>query len=208
MYRRIDKGMKKTIATIAVAVLSFALLAGCGSKTVDPPVKSPDTTSPTTTAAPDPLQEDRVAVAKAVTVFFVNLATESLAFEKINQEPTLKAMDKAFPKTLAAVDLSSFESKTNAYATVSAEGMLLTFLASESPKTSVSDPITVKDVSTIKVTGDKAAFKVTIVPIYKDMRAEDVTFNKVNGKWLLDGKKYTDAYFNDQGFDLSTFPIK
>lgn len=195
--------MKKIIATVAVTALSFALLAGCGSKTVDP--KSAVASTPTTAAPVDTAQEDREAVAKAASDFYVTLAAESLAFEKSKQQPTLKAMDKAFPKTLAAIDVSSFKAKANAYATVSAEGMLLTGLAAQSPKVSVNDPITTKDVSTIKVTGDKAAFKITIVPVYEALRAEDVTFNKVNGTWLLDGKKYTDAYFNDAGFDLSTF---
>ena len=185
--------MKKTIATIAVAVLSFALLAGCGSK-ADPPAKSPDT---------DTSQKDRAAVAKAASNLFVTLSAESLAFEKSKQPMTFETFDKAFPKSLAAIDLSSFETKTHAYEAVSADGFFLTFLAAQSPEVSVSDLVTIKDFSTIKVTGDKAVFNQDIVPVFKDMGVEDVTFNRVNGTWLLDGKKYTDAYFKVVGLDLS-----
>ena len=185
--------MKKTIATIAVAVLSFALLAGCGSKT-DMPVKSPTA---------DTSQEDRAAVSKAASDLFVTLAAESLAFEKSKQPMTFETFDKAFPKTLAAIDLSSFKTQTHAYETVSTEGLLLTFIAAKSPKVSVRDFVTINDVSKIKVTGNTAVFNQTTVPAYKDLHDENVTFNKVNGTWLLDGAKYTDAYFKVIGIDLS-----
>ena len=199
MYRRIDKGMKKTIATIAVAVLSFAMLAGCGSKTVEPPVKSPDTTSPTTTA-PDTSQEDREAVAKAATDFLVNLATGIVAFEKTKQPPSYAIIDKTFPKSIAAVDLTSFDTKEHAYLAVYIDGSHAAFAASESPKVSVNDLYTIKDVSKIKVTGDKATFKSTAITSMKTIEpVEDFTFNRVNGTWLLDGVKYTDAYFKERG---------
>ena len=189
--------MKKTIATIAVTVLSFVFLAGCGSNT-DPSVKSPAT---------DTSQKDRAAVAKAATNLFVNLTAESQAFEQSKQPTTFETFDKAFPKTLAAVDLSSFETKIHAYEAVSADGLLLTLLAAQSPEVSVSNLVTIKDFSKIKVTGDTAVFNQDIVPVFKDMGVEDVTFNRVNGTWLLDGKKYTDAYFKVVGLDLndSTF---
>ena len=153
--------MKKTIATIAVAALSFALLAGCGSKTVDPPAKSPDTTSPSTPPTTDPVtpHEDRVAVAKAATDFFVTLVAESLAFVKTEQPPSYAVLDKTSPKSLAAVDLTSFDTKEHAYFAVMLYGSLFAFIASESPKTNVSDLYTIKDISTIKTTGDKATFK-------------------------------------------------
>ena len=190
--------MKKTIATIAVAVLSFALLAGCGSKT-DPPVKSPTA---------DTSQEDRAAVSKIATDLYVNLAAESLAFEKSRQPMTFKTFDKAFPKTLAAINLSSFKTQTHAYETVSTEGLFLTFMAAKSPKVSVRDLVTIKDVSKIKVTGNTAVLNQTTIPAYKDLHDENVTFNKVNGKWLLDGQKYTDAYFKVIGLDLNNSTFK
>ena len=192
--------MKKTIATIAVAVLSFALLAGCGSK-ADPPVKSLNTTSPAT-----PPEDDEI-VAKAVSDFYVNLTAESLAFENSRPMATFETFDKAFPKTLAAIDLSSFETKTHAYEAVSEDGLFLTYMAARSPKVSVRDLVTIKDVSKIKVTGDKATFKMTIIPVYKDVD-DDVAFNKVDGKWLLDGKRYTDAYFKVMGIDLKDSAFK
>ena len=207
MYRRIDKGMKKTIATIAVAVLSFALLAGCGSKTVEPLAKSPDTTSPATTA-PDTSQEDREAVAKAATVFFVTLSAESKAFEKTKKKISYAAIDEAFPKSFAVYDSSTFDTKEHTYFAVYMDGSLAAFTASESPKTNVSDLYTVKDVSKITITGDKATFKSTAVAGMKTVEpVEDFTFNKVNGKWLLDGGKYTDAYFKSLGVPAS-FTLK
>ena len=199
--------MKKTIAIIAVAVLSFALLAGCGSKTVEPPVKSPDATTPTTTAPVTP-QDDREAVAKAVTDLYVNLATESLTFDKAKQSPSYAIIDKMFPKSLSAVDLTSFDTKQHAYFAVMLYGSLVAFIASESPKTNVSDLYTIKDISTIKTTGDKATFKSTSLTGMKIIEpVEEITFNKVNGKWFLDGAKYTDAYFKKLGVPAD-FTIK
>ena len=193
--------MKKTIAVTAVAVLSFALLAGCGSK-ADPPEKSPDTTSPTTTAPVTP-QDDRESVAKAATDLFATLSAESLAFEKSQKLSTSTTFDKAFSKTIAVIDLTSFKTQKHAYAAIYIEGDFANFMASKSPKTSVSDPFTIKDVRDIKVTGDKATFKQTIIPAYKDVGDEYVTFNKVNDKWLLDGAKYTDAFFELMTFDIN-----
>ena len=207
MYRRIDKGMKKTIATIAVAVLSFAMLAGCGSKTVEPPAKSPDTTSPTTTAPVTP-QDDSEAVAKAATDFFVTLAAESLAFTRSKQPMTYAAFDKTFAQSLAAVDSTSFKTKKHAYAVVWTEGDFADFMAAKSPKKSVRELYTIKDASEIKIVGDKATFKTTVLPAFSEEPVEQVAFNKVNGKWLLDGAKYTDAFFKALGSPIDTFPIK
>ena len=191
--------MKKTIATIAVAVLSFALLAGCGSNTVEPPVKSPDTTSPSTTAPVTP-QEDREAVAKATTDLYVTLATGILAFEKTKQAPSYAALDKTFPKLLDAYDLPTFDTKEHTYLAVYMDGSHSGLAAWGSPKVSVSDLYTIKDISKIKVTGDKATFKSTALTGMKTIEpVEEITFNKVNGKWLLDGAKYTDAYFKERG---------
>ena len=210
MYRRIDKGMKKTIATIAVAVLSFALLAGCGSKTVDPPIKSPDTTSTSTppTTAPVTSQDDGEAVAKAATDLYATLGAESLAFTRSKQPMTYAAFDKTFAKSLAAVDLASFKTKKHAYAVVWTEGDFADFMASKSPKKSVRELYTIKDASEIKVIGDKATFETTVFPAFSEEPVEQVTFNKVNGKWLLDGAKYTDAFFKALGSPIDTFPIK
>ena len=202
MYRRIDKGMKKTIATIAVAVLSFALLAGCGSKTVEPPAKSPDTTSTSTppTTAPVIPQDDREAVAKAATDLYSTLATEGVALEKNKQKPSYAFLDKAFPKSLAAFDLTSFDTKQHAYLAIMLEGSSAAFIASESPKVSVSDLYAIVDVGAVKITGDKANLKSTAITSMKTIEpVEEITFNKVNGTWLLGGVKYTDSYFKKLG---------
>ena len=199
--------MKKIIAVTAVAVLSFALLAGCGSKTVEPPAKSPDTTSPTTTAPVTP-QEDNEVVAKAAADFFATLGAESLAFTRSKQPMTYVAFDKAFAKSLAAVDLTSFKTKRHVYAVVWTEGDFADFMAAKSPEKSVRELFTIKDANEIKITGNKATFKTTAFPAFSKEPVEQVTFNKVDGKWLLDGTKYTDAFFKDMGSPINEFPIK
>ena len=208
--------MKKIIAVTAVAVLSFAMLAGCGSKTVDPPVKSPDTTSPTTppttstppTTAPATTQEKRDAVAKAATDMYVTLAADSLAFEKSRQPLTYAVFDKMFAKSFAAVDLRSFKTKKHAYAVVYLVGSSANATVSKSPKTTVRDLYTIKDTGTINILGARATFKTTALPGLSKYLVEQVTFNKVDGKWLHDGTKYNDAYFKDIGTPMDEFPIK
>ena len=202
-------GMKKTIAIIAVAVLSFALLAGCGSK-ADPPVKPPDTTSPSTpnTTAPVTPQDDRESVAKAATSFFVNLTAESKAFEKTEQPSSYAALDKMFSKSLSAVDLTSFDTKEHTYLAIMIKGSLVAFIASGSPKVSVNNLYAIKDVGVVKITGDKATFKSTDIASMKVIDpVEEIAFNKVDGKWLLDGEKYNDVYFKRLGVPAD-FTIK
>ena len=212
MYRRIDKGMKKTVAVVAVAALSFAMLAGCGSKTVEPPAKSPDTTSPTTTA-PDTLQEDREAVAQSVVSLYATLSAESKAFAKNNKKISYAAIsyaaiDGGFPKSFAVYDLPAFDTKKHTYFAIFFDGLLAAFVASESPKVSVSDLYAIKDISAIKITGDKATLKSSAITGMKSIKpVEEIAFNKVDGKWLLDGARYTNAYFKTLGVPAG-FTIK